>query len=332
MKTFRRILLALLALILVLVVVGFLLPRHVHVERSLTMKAPKVVLFEQVNSFRNWARWSPWFQIDTAMKVSYSGPEAGTGANISYKSDNSEVGNGQLTITNSSAYDSISVEMDFMENGKASGKFTFAGSDSGTLVKWMMESDLGNNPVSRWFGLFMDKMVGNDFEKGLSNLDKLTAAFQIQGPQVQEKEVPAQIILSIRDTCSPATISSKLGVFYGKISERIKDKKLTMSGAPFSIYHSYTPQSFDMEAGLPVNAMIESSNDIICREIPAQKTVMVSFFGPYEKTAIAYEKIEKYIKDKQLTIAGSPWEVYITDPQTEPDTSKWQTDIYYPIK
>jgi len=37
-----------------------------------------------------------------------------------------------------------------------------------------MEGDLGHSPVNRWFGLFMDKLVGPDFDAGLANLKRLS--------------------------------------------------------------------------------------------------------------------------------------------------------------
>jgi effector-binding domain-containing protein len=333
MKMFRRILFIFLSLIIVFLLVGFLLPRHVNVQRSLFIKSPRELLFDNVNSFRNWTKWSPWHLQNPGMKISYSGPESGPGAAFSFHSNNNDPGNGKFTITQSAAYDSIILDMDFLENGKATGKFRFTNSDSGTRVKWIMESDLGRNPVSRWFGLLMDKMVGKDLEAGLVNLKKLaseTAANQTF--TVLEKEVPARIVLTIRDSCSTATIGNKLGKFYEKISQLIKIKKLTVIGAPFAIYHNYSQQSFDLEAGLPVDRIIEPPANINCYEVPAQKTIMASYSGPYEKTAVVYAAIEKYIHDKNLTIAGSPWETYLTDPDMEKDTLKWQTDIYFPVK
>lgn len=38
-----------------------------------------------------------------------------------------------------------------------------------------MKSKIGRNPLRRWMGLFIDKMVGNEFEKGLININKLAA-------------------------------------------------------------------------------------------------------------------------------------------------------------
>jgi hypothetical protein len=32
---------------------------------------------------------------------------------------------------------------------------------------------MGSNPLNRWFGLMMDRLVGPDFEAGLANLKRL---------------------------------------------------------------------------------------------------------------------------------------------------------------
>jgi len=44
-----------------------------------------------------------------------------------------------------------------------------------------MEGDLGRSPLNRWFGLFMDKLVGPDFEAGLANLKRLSEAARQDG-------------------------------------------------------------------------------------------------------------------------------------------------------
>ena len=43
-----------------------------------------------------------------------------------------------------------------------------------TRVTMSMEGDLGHSPVNRWFGLFMDRLMGPDFEAGLARLDRIT--------------------------------------------------------------------------------------------------------------------------------------------------------------
>ena len=38
-----------------------------------------------------------------------------------------------------------------------------------------------------------------------------------------------------------------------------------------------------------------------------------------------------YLKENNTQAAGAPWEEYVTDPKTEPDTAKWLTRIYFPV-
>jgi hypothetical protein len=59
--------------------------------------------------------------------------------------------------------------------GSSTPSFKLVPKDSlNTQVTWVMDSDNGWNPISRWFGVFMDKMLGPDFEKGLAGLKSLS--------------------------------------------------------------------------------------------------------------------------------------------------------------
>lgn len=58
----------------------------------------------------------------------------------------------------------------------ATGDLKFAPEGAGTKVTWDMNGNAGMSPVFRWFGLFMDRMIGPDFEAGLNNLKKLAEA------------------------------------------------------------------------------------------------------------------------------------------------------------
>ena len=61
--------------------------------------------------------------------------------------------------------------MEFTGQGEAISNFILTAKDSAsTKLVWTFESDNGLNPFSRWMGLFMDKMLGPDYEKGLANM------------------------------------------------------------------------------------------------------------------------------------------------------------------
>lgn len=168
----KKIGIAVLGLLVVLLVVIALQPAHFRIERSAVVAAPPAAVFEQVNDFHNWAKWSPWEKLDPGMKKTFSGPPAGSGAEYAW-AGNDKAGEGKMTITGSKPTEQVDIRLDFIKPFAATNQstFTLTPSGAGTKVQWAME---GNNGfISKAFCLFvdMDKMVGKDFEQGLANLN-----------------------------------------------------------------------------------------------------------------------------------------------------------------
>jgi uncharacterized protein YndB with AHSA1/START domain len=176
MKLLKKVAAAILGLVLVLLLVSLFLPSKAHVERVLTINAPPEKVFEQINTLKNWEKWSPWHKLDPNMKLHYDTIPAGVGAKYIWESTQRNVGSGSLTITQSVTNEMIQTAMDFREQGQATGTFKLEKEQAATKVTWSMDSDLGQNPIAKFFGLLMDKMVGSDFEKGLNNLKALSEA------------------------------------------------------------------------------------------------------------------------------------------------------------
>lgn len=160
------------ALVLVLIVIGggYLLPRNVHVERSALLQADAGKIFPYINNLRSFHEWSPWAERDPNMKLDFSGPVEGVGAKMSWSSEKSDVGSGTQEIIESLANERVATALDFGEMGKSKASFELLPQESGTKVTWALDAELPANPIARWFGLFLDGMVGADYEHGLTRL------------------------------------------------------------------------------------------------------------------------------------------------------------------
>ena len=173
MRLIKRIVIALLILVLALVGVSYLLPGKAEVSRSITINAPAEMIFPYVNSMQETEKWSPWLSRDPETKLAYSGPEAGVGNTLSWSSDHPQVGTGTQEITESIENQLVRTALDFGPMGTASASFELQPEGDATKVTWGFDSDLGLNPMSRWMGLMMDSWVGGDYERGLENLKAL---------------------------------------------------------------------------------------------------------------------------------------------------------------
>lgn len=332
MKTLRRILLIILCIALLVVAIGFLLPGNIHVERRKLISAPRNRIFTEINTLKNWQNWSPWLKEDTSMQLSFSEAESGVGAGYSWYSKNNTIGQGSLSIISSFPLDSVKVIMDYGTNGKSTGTFILQKYGLNTLLTWSFDSRIGLHPLSRWIGLFSDYLIGPDLEKGLNNLEVYLKDINTTSDyEITEHEVPAGIFITVRDTASPQTITFKLSGMFKNISSFLKRKDLTPTGSPIAVFHDYTNRYFDIEACMPVASVAQVPEGLNCTVKAAQKTIMIKYFGSYKLISGAYSAMQTYISDNELQINGPGWEEYVTNPNTEPDSTKWQTNIYYPV-
>src|SRR3989337_1942580 len=134
-----KILIAIAVIIIVLVIVVAMQPSEFRVVRTATMSAPAPAVFAQVNDFHNWEAWSPWAKLDPAMKKTYEGAPAGTGAIYTWAGNN-QVGEGRTTITESRPSDLIKMELEFVMPFAATNtvEFTFKPEGDQTAVTWSM--------------------------------------------------------------------------------------------------------------------------------------------------------------------------------------------------
>ena len=170
MKTLLKILVTIVALF---VVVGLLLPSHAHVERSITINASAEKIFPYINSLRMFNRWSPWYERDQDATYEFSGPDSGVGMKMNWFSEQRDVGSGSQEIIASKLNESVKTALDFGEMGQAIAEFRIRQEAAGSVVTWSFDEDISWNPIHRWFGLFLEKLLGPDYEAGLSNLKQL---------------------------------------------------------------------------------------------------------------------------------------------------------------
>jgi Polyketide cyclase / dehydrase and lipid transport len=156
-----------------LVVIAFFLPRHVRVERSIEIQAPAATVFEIVNGFQRFNEWSPWYELDPEARYTLEGPASGVGARIAWRSGKANVGSGSQEIVRSEPIDTVQTRLEFDGDETAMAVWTIEPSGDGSRVTWAFETDLGMNPFARYMGLAFDRLIGDDYEKGLANLERL---------------------------------------------------------------------------------------------------------------------------------------------------------------
>ena len=148
----------------------------------------------------------------------------------------------------------------------------------------------------------------------------------------ETRQVESQPILGIRATSTMDELSELMGSLFGEVYGYIQQCGQNPAGMPFSRYHSMDGHTVDLECGMPVASALEGTGRVQAGELYAGTVATVTHMGPYESLPQTWSALTEWMGSQGLDPAGAPWEVYVTDPGAEPDTSKWRTDIFFPVR
>lgn len=318
-KFLKRTLLVLLVIIGIGLLIPVFLSPAVRCENTVTIDAPAENVYELIGNFKNWNRWSAWNNMDPDMKIVYGGQDAGKGSWYTWESEKGEVGKGKATIDAEAYNDSIRVMLEFMESGNPSYMvYRFKKEGTGVKITANFRSEMGY--LMRYATGMMESVISEKTGESLNALKKIAEA----GPKQTRYEVMntwqnEQNYLSLRDTCTMATIGAKYGANFGLLGQALAQSGVAGAGPPFAIVHSPdTAQTiFDIEWCIPTAGPAKASGNAKPGTLKAGKVLRVDYYGPYEKTMPAYEALFTYAAGKKLTPAGKVREVYITDPTGE---------------
>lgn len=316
---------------------GALLPSSYKVSREMEILTSPENIFTLTGDLKEWSKWSPWQEMDTAAVYEYSPLSKGAGATMKWKGK--KVGTGELFITQYKKYDLIKYQYNGIKPFRftSQGTFTLTKTDNGVKVTWTDEGKLAW-PHMRWMGLFMnmDKMLGEKMERGLTRMKAAGEAMpmvKLPKIQVEVKEMQPILLAGIRTTCSTSDIGKRIGECYAAIGDCLKKKNIVPENQPpLCIYHRYTESETEMEPALVVPPGSEGAGEVVVHPSYAGQVMMVRYYGNYNNMSLYYKAMEQWMEENHKSKNGPPWESYVTDPGTEPDTAKWLTEIYWPIR
>jgi len=88
-----------------------------------------------------------------------------------------------------------------------------------------------------------------------------------------------------------------------------------------------------VRVALPLDKPLPSTADIYPKRMPVHVNIlMMEVRGGTKTTSAAFRQLLHYVSDHHQTIPGIPFYSLVTNRSEEPDTSKWITRIYCPVR
>ena len=172
MDVLKKLLMIVGGIVVLFISTSFVIPKEYSVERRININASPEEVYPYIVDLKEWQKWGVWFKRDPQMTLDYAGPDRAIGMRSEWKSETE--GNGEMEITELEHNKRVVYRLYFPEMDMGStGSMELRSVSDGTQVTWRDEGSVDNNPVNKFFVLFIDKLIGPDFEMGLENLKTL---------------------------------------------------------------------------------------------------------------------------------------------------------------
>ena len=347
MRALKTLLIILLAVVALAVILGLIGPKTSTVSRSVVIHASAPVVFTHASSLQRMAEWSPWSKKDTNMEVTYSGEEGMVGQSSTW-SGNKDVGKGMQEITALVPEKSLDLKLTFMEPfaAVAAADLDLEAMGDSTKATWTYSGE--NNFISRIFLMFndVDKMIGPDFQDGLMQLKVLSetdavnmaaddAAKTYRGFRIETVGLPEMTYAGKRNLVKWEDLGAYFERVFPESVQAAGKAHVEMSGVPTALYYTWdtVARKTDVFAGVPIKAPADikvPGCEIVT--IPDGSALMIVYQGAEGNSMMAHAAMADMMRVKGLKLRSAVEEEYVVGHPQEPDTSKWVTNIYYPVE
>lgn len=337
MKALRIFLNILLSLVAIILIYLSTISGKYEVKRSIEINASANDIINYLSNLETWEEWSYWNLMDSTNELSFGDIRKGDGA--TYTWTGIETGKGQVEILSVQAGQEMKSMIHFREpfESEMNSDFRLSEGESGTIVEWV---NYGEMPfLMRFMAQGMDAAFGTHLEIGL---DSVKAKLEKRSMNSSGR------ILSIEES-----VMSSVDYYYvfnqiplDEMGDEIMDESFqilmeylaedleNITGPPFSI-----TEEWDREANrtsfrvcIPVDSDLPG-NDIVLKDRSYEgKVIKAVYQGPFEGIEMTYNAIQAKIVEEGYETAGEPIETYLTDPDLEPNPSKWITEVSWPVK
>ncbi|MDX1440145.1 MAG: hypothetical protein R3284_09600 [Rubricoccaceae bacterium] len=151
--------------------------------------------------------------------------------------------------------------------------------------------------------------------------------------EIKASEWEGKTYVAHRDSVAGSDITAFYTQHLPAAYQTIVTSGLSPSGAPSGLYWGLDMETniFNMAAAVPFSGdgspNLQEGYEVI--EVAAGPSLVVDYYGPYELLTEAHAAMGAHMEAEKLDPAYIVIEEYITDPTTEPDSSKWHTRIHY---
>jgi effector-binding domain-containing protein len=148
--------------------------------------------------------------------------------------------------------------------------------------------------------------------------------------EVELKDLPAQLALTVRKRVTLATIAQAMGEAFGAIMAHVEAGGAQHAGPPFALYPGEMADEFDAVICIPVAPGATAGPGVDLEEVPGGTVAWTIHRGPYAAVGEAYGALLAWMAANGKQPGAPAREVYLNEPGSVP-AGDLLTEVDWPV-
>jgi effector-binding domain-containing protein len=312
----RKILVGLLLIVALSSIAAFILiPAQLSVSSISIMKANENATFRNLSDQNKWTKWWP-SQIKEDLRKDY----------FSFNGYNY-----QLT---KKLYNAIEVNM-VIGNKAFTGDIIITPiSPDSIAVKWESTLITDNNPLNKILSYQQAKRIKNNMRVILDSLKSFSENKQrVYACNIQRTTVKDTFLVAAKLTTTHYPSTTEIYNLVETLKKYIESHGASKTNYPMLNVTTNDSIEYTTMVAIPTNKVLPDNGNIAFKILMSDKdkTLTAEVKGGLQNIKKAYEELNMYMKDYNLSSRVIDWQSLITDRSKETDSTKWITKIYIPV-
>jgi hypothetical protein len=203
--------------------------------------------------------------------------------------------------------------------------------DSSTL-NWQCSISTGNNPFKRIQHYLQALIIKSSIDSALSHFKTFAEKKEnIYGISFRESVFKDSFVISTKSFLKDYPTVTTVYTALNALKKYSNAQQAKQTGYPLMNLTPLNPTGYQLMTALPVDRQLPASGPFFNQRIPLNRFLVTRVRGGNAAVDNAIYQFQLYIQDYQRTVMALPFQQLITDRSVEPDTSRWVTDIYFPL-
>lgn len=303
-------------LLLSLISIYILIPANIVVTKSITVDANQAGTHRFLTDKSNWQKWWPGSSGD------------------SNKTINAFELNGYRFNKNKSFFNSFEITIEKNAGVLNSLLQLLSTTNKSTEINWVVSINAGTNPFTRVQRYFTAKKLGNNLEVILASIAKYVSSVEhIYGLDIKEERVKIEFMTSTKKTFSYYPTTENVYEMIDQIKAHISKSHVNEEDYPMLHINVLDSNRYEAQVAIPINKQLPDSGIFSSKRMLKKGNILAAeITGGMHTINHAMNQVDLYISDYHYNNVAIPFQSLITDRRKDPDTTKWITRIYYPIR